>query len=79
MIDSAIGGRVRQRRRELGLTQAQLALALGVTFQQVQKYESGANRISAATLFWTARALQTTPAYFFQDIHAQSQADQQLA
>jgi transcriptional regulator with XRE-family HTH domain len=59
----AIGARLRTRRRQLGLTQTQLADALGVSFQQVQKYERGANRASASTLLTAAQALSTTIAW----------------
>ncbi len=58
--DQAIGARVRARRRSLALSQSDLADHLGVSFQQVQKYERGANRISGSTLVAAARALQTT-------------------
>jgi transcriptional regulator with XRE-family HTH domain len=56
-IHVAVGGRVRERRREIGMSQSELGKQLGVTFQQVQKYERGANRISGSTLVRTAAAL----------------------
>jgi transcriptional regulator with XRE-family HTH domain len=56
-IDVAVGARIRIRRKEIGMSQQTLAQHLGVTFQQVQKYERGANRISASMLVRTARAL----------------------
>jgi transcriptional regulator with XRE-family HTH domain len=56
-IDVAVGERVRARRRALDMSQATLATHLGVSFQQVQKYERGANRISGSTLVRTAAAL----------------------
>jgi transcriptional regulator with XRE-family HTH domain len=56
-IDVAVGARIRIRRKEIGMSQQTLAKHLGVTFQQVQKYERGANRISASMLVRTARAL----------------------
>ncbi|MDP1872853.1 helix-turn-helix domain-containing protein [Phenylobacterium sp.] len=59
-IDQAIGARVRARRRSLSMSQSDLADRLGVSFQQVQKYERGANRISGSTLVTASRALQTT-------------------
>lgn len=62
--DIEIGARVRQRREALRLTQQTLAAAIGVTFQQVQKYERGANRISASRLIQIAQALQAAPASF---------------
>ena len=64
-IDVHIGRRVRRRRRLLGLTQEQLAGACGVRFQQIQKYECGANRVSAARLRRLARALEVPVGYFF--------------
>lgn len=59
-LDTAIGTRIRARRRQLGLTQSELAERLGVSFQQVQKYEQGANRIAASTLVAAAAALSTS-------------------
>lgn len=64
-IDLLLGRRLRNRRRLLGLTQNQLALMVGVRFQQIQKYESGANRISAARLWRFCQALEVPAAYFF--------------
>ena len=61
-IDVAVGARIRIRRRWLGWSQTQLANALGITFQQVQKYEKGANRVSASMLVKAARALETSVA-----------------
>lgn len=59
-VDMAIGARIRLRRKSLGLTQGALAGRIGVTFQQVQKYERGANRVSGSTLVAVARGLDTT-------------------
>jgi transcriptional regulator with XRE-family HTH domain len=67
-IDVNVGKRVRLRRRMLGLSQTQLADHLGITFQQVQKYELGSNRISASKLFEIAEALRVPVNYFFQDV-----------
>ena len=64
----AIGRRVRVRRRQLNLTLQQLAEKLGVGFRQLQKYETGANRMSAGTLFQIAIALGTQVDHFFQDL-----------
>lgn len=61
-IDSQIGARVTARRKELRMTQAALATAVGVTFQQIQKYEKGTNRISASRLVAIARVLETSAA-----------------
>lgn len=65
VIDAHIGRRIRTRRRQLGLTQHDLATACGVRFQQIQKYESGANRIAASRLWKIAQALQTPIIDFF--------------
>lgn len=59
--DLAVGQRIRLRRRQLGLSQSALADALGVSFQQVQKYERGANRVSASRLVDIAAALNVAP------------------
>lgn len=64
-IDLHLGKRLRRRRRLLGLTQQQLAVAVGIRFQQIQKYECGANRISAARLFQLSKALETPITYFY--------------
>ena len=64
-IDIHVGHRVRLRRTLLGWSQEKLAQALGLTFQQVQKYERGANRVSASKLYEIARTLQTPVTYFF--------------
>lgn len=77
-VDSTIGARVRARRRELGLSQSELAHKLGVSFQQVQKYESGANRISASTLMAAARALETSPSRLLEDEPPPSEQEAEL-
>ena len=64
-IDTHLGKRLRRRRRLLGQTQQQLAGAVGIRFQQIQKYECGANRISAARLYQLAKALQVPVGYFY--------------
>jgi len=56
-LDAALGERIRSRRRDLGLSQSALAGKLGITFQQVQKYENGANRVSASMLIKLSEAL----------------------
>ncbi|MBI1340674.1 helix-turn-helix domain-containing protein [bacterium] len=66
LIDKHVGRRLRWRRRELHLSQEKLAEMLGVTFQQIQKYERGANRISAGRLFELAQALDASIAYFYE-------------
>ncbi len=64
-IDLHLGRRLRRRRRLLGLTQQQLAIQIGIRFQQIQKYECGANRISAARLWQLAEALESPVSYFY--------------
>ena len=64
-VDLHVGARIRLRRRMQGVSQEKLADALGLTFQQVQKYERGANRVSASKLYEIATALQAPVAYFF--------------
>jgi transcriptional regulator with XRE-family HTH domain len=59
-LELMIGARLRTRRRQLGLSQSDLAQRLGVSFQQVQKYERGANRVAASTLLTAAQALGTS-------------------
>ena len=64
-IDLHLGKRLRARRRLLGLTQQQLAVVVGVRFQQIQKYECGANRISASRLWRLAEVLNVSVGYFY--------------
>lgn len=64
-VDLHVGGRVRMRRKMLDLSQEQLADAIGLTFQQVQKYERGANRISSSKLYEIAKTLQVPVSFFF--------------
>ena len=67
-IDVHVGGRVRLRRTLMGLSQERLGEALGLTFQQVQKYERGVNRIGASRLFDLARVLDVPIGFFFDDM-----------
>ncbi len=67
-VDVHVGARVRQRRVLQGMTQTDLANALGLTFQQVQKYENGRNRISASRLFELSQVLDVPIQYFFDDM-----------
>ncbi len=76
-IDIHVGARVRQRRTLLGMTQTDLADALGLTFQQVQKYEYGRNRISASRLLDLSRVLDVSIQYFFDDIPSEVAASSQ--
>jgi transcriptional regulator with XRE-family HTH domain len=66
-LDRSLGLRVRSRRLELGLSQGALGESIGVSFQQIQKYENGANRISARRLGQIAQALQTSIAYLYEE------------
>ena len=66
--DIHVGNRVRMRRTLLGLSQSTLADALGITFQQVQKYETGANRISASRLHHISQVLDVPISYFFEEL-----------
>jgi len=65
-VDIHVGQRVRARRKMLGLSQTQLGKELGVTFQQVQKYERGTNRIGSSRLFRMSTTLDVPVAYFFE-------------
>ena len=77
-IDVHLGRRLRRRRRLLGLTQQQLAGACGVRFQQIQKYECAANRMSAARLWQLADVLQVPVSYFYEGlVEAQTEASNQ--
>jgi transcriptional regulator with XRE-family HTH domain len=67
-IDRHVGLRIRMRRKELGISQERLAEAIGLTFQQVQKYERAANRVSASKLWEMARTLNTSVAYFYEGL-----------
>lgn len=70
-IDVHVGSRVRLRRTLLGMSQEKLAGAIGLTFQQVQKYERGANRIGASRLFELSRVLDVPVSFFFEELPAQ--------
>ena len=74
-IDVYLGKQLRRRRRMLGLTQQQLAGAVGVRFQQIQKYECGANRISAARLWRLAEALEVPVGYFYDGLSDQARQE----
>ena len=67
-IDIHLGRRLRRRRRLLGLTQQELAHACGVRFQQIQKYECAANRMSAARLWQLAEVLEVPVSYFYEGL-----------
>jgi transcriptional regulator with XRE-family HTH domain len=67
-IDRHVGGQLRLRRAQIGMTQVDLGGKLGLSFQAVQKYETGENRISASRLYQLARILDVSPAYFFEGL-----------
>ena len=71
-IDAHVGSRIIERRELLGLSQADLASGLGVTFQELHKFETGANRISAAKLYQCAQILNSGIEYFFVGLPATS-------
>ena len=72
-IDVHVGNRIRLRRTLLGMSQTALAEAMGLTFQQVQKYEKGANRVSSSRLVDMANALDIEISFFFQEMSAEVQ------
>lgn len=67
-VDLYVGKRIKVRRNLLGMSQEDFGAAIGVTFQQVQKYETGANRISASRIYAVARVLRCEVAYFFEEL-----------
>lgn len=67
-IDIHVGGRVRLRRMLIGMSQERLAEQLGITFQQVQKYEKGTNRIGASRLYETSRILGVPVSFFYDEL-----------
>ena len=66
LVDAQVGSRLRARRMALGMSQANLADAIGLTFQQIQKYEKGKNRIGAGRLYQIAEVLKVDPEFFFE-------------
>lgn len=66
--DAVLGALIRQRRKVRGLSQQALAISLGISFQQVQKYERGVNRMSVAMFLKTARLLGTEPSALLQEV-----------
>ena len=69
-IDVYVGSRIQKLRIAKGWSQSKLASLLGITFQQIQKYEKGLNRISASRLWYTAQLMNVSVDYFFKDISA---------
>ncbi|MEP2640976.1 helix-turn-helix transcriptional regulator [Roseobacter sp.] len=70
VVDVYVGKRIRQRRWLVGMTQQKLAECVGIKFQQIQKYETGANRVSASRLWDIADALEVEVAFFFEGLKA---------
>ena len=64
-VDTFVGGRIKQRRKAFGLSQTELGEALGVTFQQIQKYERGTNAVASTRIVDLCRALEMTPNELF--------------
>ncbi len=84
LVDSHVGQKIRQRRWMVGMTQQQLAESVGIKFQQIQKYETGMNRVSASRLWDISRALGVSASFFFEGLsegseeaHAEEQVMQQ--
>ncbi|GAB4576018.1 MAG: helix-turn-helix transcriptional regulator [Rhodothalassiaceae bacterium] len=78
-VDVYVGKRIRERRKIMGMTQQNLAAELGLSFQQVQKYERGSNRVGAGKLVQLSRALDVPVSYFFEDIEDVRQKDIETA
>ena len=74
-VDVHVGKRIRHRRWLIGMTQQQLAEAVGIKFQQIQKYETGANRVSASRLWDIAEALSVEISFFFEGIDSDTTED----
>ena len=70
-VDRQVGNRIRERRVMLGLSQQQMAVMIGVTYQQAHKYERGINRISAGRLYDIARVLRVPVGYFFEGLEGE--------
>lgn len=77
LVDVHVGKRVRHRRWLVGMTQQQLAEKVGIKFQQIQKYETGANRISASRLWDIAEALEVPVSFFFEGLEESTKSDDQ--
>lgn len=73
-IDVHVGSRIRLRRTLLGMSQQKLGEAIGLTFQQVQKYERGTNRVGSSRMFELARVLDVPVSYFFEEMGADTAA-----
>lgn len=74
-VDVHVGGRVRVQRMRIGMSQEKLGYALGLTFQQIQKYEKGSNRIGASRLYQIGCVLGVSAEYFFEGLEQADGAD----
>jgi transcriptional regulator with XRE-family HTH domain len=74
-VDAHVGKRIRHRRWMVGMTQQQLADKVGIKFQQIQKYETGMNRVSASRLFDIAREMDVPVSFFFEGLEGDGAAD----
>lgn len=74
-VDRLVGDRIRRRRILMGLTQDQLGEALGISYQQIQKYETGANRVSAGRLYLISECLEVSPGWFFDPAKSDASSD----
>lgn len=74
-VDRLVGDRIRRRRILMGLTQDQLGESLGISYQQIQKYETGANRVSAGRLYLIATRLEVSPGWFFDPVKSDASSD----
>ena len=75
LVDVHVGKRIRQRRWLVGMTQQKLAESVGIKFQQIQKYETGANRVSASRLWDIADALDVDVSFFFDGLKEEAEAE----
>lgn len=71
-VDTHVGKRIKEIRTIRGLTQSNVADHLGISFQQLQKYETGANRVSASRMFELSKLLNITPSFFFEGLDGQN-------
>ena len=77
-VDAHVGQRIRHRRWMLGITQQQLGDAVGIKFQQIQKYETGMNRVSASRLWDISKALDVPVSFFFEGLDSEVDIDQAI-
>lgn len=68
IVDKHVGGRIRERRREIQISQQDMSEILGVSYQQLQKYENGSNRVSAGRIYLIAHVLKVDVGYFYQGL-----------